>query len=454
MPNLGACPGEFRDYGLYEEGDRVSINHDIVVECMGWPNSLYCSQTGFEPFHMSSPSSDNNWKHAWKVVGYCTGTNAPIPSNPSQDRGCPEEWSFGNHQTYKENDQVSVTVATTPVKVQAIFKCKPWPYSSFCSMLSPIDTAGGQMGWTYGGDCAGTYTPTSAPTFDPLSILSGGCPDEFNLSSSSSKYKAGSKVSLTVTTTPLQKVVYQCREWPNSVYCNKITFAPGEEYDYLAWTRLGPCDGSTMVPTTSAPTPTPAPATNSPTQTNAPTNAPTPTIAPTQTKVPTNSPTQTSPPSTVAPSSPVTGATLDTWTGIAGGSIADLRTGTNNLATVPNQSVLYSGSLLEVTNDVVPSSGIRMSGWLVPPTTGNYKFWIAADMTGELWLSTNGNPANKEKICECTSAVGSRAWDVSPEQASTDIALVAGQAYYYEVSNRLSSACWPFQCWFSRGKRQ
>ena len=176
------------------------------------------------------------------------------------------------------------------------------------------------------------------------------------------------------------------------------------------------------------------------------------------TRVPTIAPTlATASPSqfpTAAPGSPVTGATLDTWTGIAGGSIADLRTGTDNLATAPNQSVLYSGSLLEVTNDVVPSSGIRMSGWLVPPTTGNYKFWIAADMTGELWLSTNGNPANKEKICQCTSSVGSRAWDVSPEQASTDIALVAGQAYYYEVSNRLSSACWPFQCWFSRGKRQ
>ena len=319
------------------------------------------------------------------------------------------------------------------------------------------------MGWTYGGDCAGTYTPTSTPTFDPLSMISGGCPDEFNLSSSS-KYKAGSKVSLTVSTTPLQKVVYQCREWPNSVYCNKITFAPGEEYDYLAWTRLGPCDCSTMVPTTSAPTQTPAPTTNSPMQTNAPTNTPTPTIAPTQMKdptnfptqmtVPTNSPMQTSPPTTVAPSSPVTGATLDTWTGIAGGSIADLRTGTNNLATASNQSGLLSGSLLEVTNDAVPSSGIRMSGWLVPPTTGTYKFWIAADMTGELWLSTNGNPANKEKICQCTSSVGSRAWDVSPEQASTDIALVAGQTYYYEVSNRVSSACWSFQCWFSRGKRQ
>ncbi len=469
LTDLGGCPAEFRDYGLYEEGDRVSINK-VVVECMSWPNSLYCSQTGFEPSLL--PTSDNNWKHAWKVVGYCSDTIAP---NSSPLGGCPDEWAFGNHQTYKENDQVSVTISTTPVKVQAIFKCKPWPYSSFCSMLSPIDTAGGQMGWTYGGDCTGTYTPTSGPTFDPLTVIDGGCPNEFSISTNSPSYKAGSKVSKTISTTPLQKVIYQCREWPNSMYCDKIAFAPGQQYGYFAWTLLGPCDG-TMAPTnpliptsapTNVPTPTKAPTntptsaltTIAPTPTKAPTNAPTqtaaPTNGPTQTNAPTNAPTQSSAPTnaptpataspsrfpTAAPSFPSWGATLEIWTNIEGNTIPNLREGTNNLANAPNQSTRLSGSVLEVPPNTINADnlGVRMSGWLVPPTTGNYKFWIAADSQGELWLSSNGNKANKEKICQVSTTVSSRQWTMYSEQASAIIPLVANQAYYYEV--RPSSPC-------------
>jgi hypothetical protein len=409
------------------------------------------------------PTSDNNWKHAWKVVGYCSGTKAPIPS-PLEDRGCPDEWVFGNHQMYKENDQVSVTLSTTPVKVQAVFKCKPWPYSSFCSMLSPIDTAGGQMGWTYGGDCTGTYTPTAGPTFDPLTVIDGGCPNKFSISTNSPSYKAGSKVSKTISITPLQKAIYQCREWPNSMYCNQIAFAPGQQYGYLTWTLLGPCNG-TMSPT-NPPTPTSAP-TNVPTPTKVPTNAPTqtaiPTNAPTQTNAPTNTPTQSSAPTnaptlataspsrfpTAAPTFPSWGATLEIWTGIAGDTIPDLMAGTNKLANVPNQSTRLSGSVLEVPPNTIHADnlGVRMSGWLVPPTTGNYKFWIAADSQGELWLSSNGNKANKEKICQVSTTVMFRQWTMYPEQESEIIPLVANQAYYYEVRPsspicRLMSSRW------------
>lgn len=83
-----------------------------------------------------------------------------------------------------------------------------------------------------------------------------------------------------------------------------------------------------------------------------------------------------------------------------------------------------------------------MRGWLVPPITGYYKFWIASDGKGELWLSSNGNPANKGKICEArTASVGLRQWDIYPEQTSVNIPLVAGEAYYYEVCFSTPSGC-------------
>ncbi|MEL6650459.1 MAG: PA14 domain-containing protein, partial [Bacteroidota bacterium] len=37
--------------------------------------------------------------------------------------------------------------------------------------------------------------------------------------------------------------------------------------------------------------------------------------------------------------------------------------------------------------------GARVRGYICPPTTGNYSFWIASDDKGELWLSTDDNPA-------------------------------------------------------------
>jgi hypothetical protein len=127
------------------------------------------------------------------------------------------------------------------------------------------------------------------------------------------------------------------------------------------------------------------------------------------------------------------GAIMDTWTGIGGKTIADLMTGTNNLADTPDKSE-FLVSVLEAPNSAGDNYGTRMSGWLVPPETGPYEFWIASDDHGEFCLSTDSNPANK--VCRCSQPdwVSPRGWDQYPEQRSSPISLVAGQAYFYEVS--------------------
>jgi hypothetical protein len=125
------------------------------------------------------------------------------------------------------------------------------------------------------------------------------------------------------------------------------------------------------------------------------------------------------------------GATLDTWTGIGGMTIANLMSGTNNLAITPNKSERLVGSLVAPTN-VGDNYGARMSGWLTPPVTGPYEFFIASDDQGEFWLSSTDNPANKIRRCSCSWAPKG-VWDRLPEQRSSPISLVAGQAYYYEV---------------------
>ncbi|MHC4283284.1 MAG: PA14 domain-containing protein [Planctomycetota bacterium] len=39
-----------------------------------------------------------------------------------------------------------------------------------------------------------------------------------------------------------------------------------------------------------------------------------------------------------------------------------------------------------------------MHGFLYPPVSGDYTFWISSDDASELWLSTDDNPANKALI--------------------------------------------------------
>ena len=127
-----------------------------------------------------------------------------------------------------------------------------------------------------------------------------------------------------------------------------------------------------------------------------------------------------------------TGASLETWSGVSGNLITDLMRGTNNLANAPSKSERL-GHLLEAPTNANDNYGLRMKGWLVPPVTGLYEFWIASDVQGEFWLSSNGNPANKVRRCSQLTFVSPRFWNKYPEQKLLPISLDAGQAYYYEV---------------------
>ena len=77
--------------------------------------------------------------------------------------------------------------------------------------------------------------------------------------------------------------------------------------------------------------------------------------------------------------------------------------------------------------------GSRIHGYVHAPTTGNYTFWIASDDEGQLWLSTDDNPFNKQQIAFVSSWTNTNAWDTYPEQKSATIFLEAGKRYYIEA---------------------
>lgn len=130
------------------------------------------------------------------------------------------------------------------------------------------------------------------------------------------------------------------------------------------------------------------------------------------------------------------GATLDIWTDIEGGwTIDNLRLKTNNLLSMPTDTERL-WTLLEAPSNIGSDLGKRMRGWLIPPVTGNYTFFISAADVGEFWLSKDDDPDNMFRACRTlveTFGTYSRAWTWFPHQESLPIRLVAGRSYYFEV---------------------
>jgi hypothetical protein len=117
------------------------------------------------------------------------------------------------------------------------------------------------------------------------------------------------------------------------------------------------------------------------------------------------------------------------WTGIAGAYVPDL---TNNSNYPDNPQGSSEPTLFEAPLDWANQYGTRMHGFLHPPTSGDYTFWISSDDASELWLSTNDNPNNAVRIAYEDQWSGSRVWQTGTEQ-STPITLVGGQRYYIKA---------------------
>ena len=76
--------------------------------------------------------------------------------------------------------------------------------------------------------------------------------------------------------------------------------------------------------------------------------------------------------------------------------------------------------------------GERIRGYICPPASGEYVFWIASSGKSELWLSTDTDPANKKRIAMVRSETKKRSWDSSPYQRSRPVMLEKGRTYYIE----------------------
>ena len=118
------------------------------------------------------------------------------------------------------------------------------------------------------------------------------------------------------------------------------------------------------------------------------------------------------------------------WNNVTGTTVASL----TSIAAYPN-SPTTSGTYtsFEAPTNSGDNFGLRMWGYICPPTTGSYTFWIASDDNAELWLSTTNSAANRVRIAYHTSYTGVREWNKIATQKSLAITLNAGQLYFVEA---------------------
>jgi len=128
-----------------------------------------------------------------------------------------------------------------------------------------------------------------------------------------------------------------------------------------------------------------------------------------------------------------TGSILrEVWNNISGTSVANIPLGTppgfsENISSF--QTVSNSGD----------NYGQRIRGYICPPITGNYIFWISSDDNSELWLSSNDQQANEVKIASVPGWTYPGEWIKYGTQQSVSKYLVAGQKYFIEAFHKEGS---------------
>jgi hypothetical protein len=116
----------------------------------------------------------------------------------------------------------------------------------------------------------------------------------------------------------------------------------------------------------------------------------------------------------------------EVFTSVIGGTIDSLLAHSSYPLLSSSSSVLTEPRTTTFGDDY----GQRWTGWLIPSTSGRYRFYAAADDLTRLYLSPTEYESHKQLIHSITSYTGEMSW--SSRTPSAWITLEAGKRYYVE----------------------
>ena len=121
--------------------------------------------------------------------------------------------------------------------------------------------------------------------------------------------------------------------------------------------------------------------------------------------------------------------------GPGNGLLRECWTGKNDFSAPPDTTEIL-GKALETPVALATNFSARISGELIAPESGEYKFWVAGGGVAELWLSTDRSPAGETNICKLSGSTPYHKWPHASEAESLPVTLKRGAHYYLEIRQR------------------
>lgn len=116
---------------------------------------------------------------------------------------------------------------------------------------------------------------------------------------------------------------------------------------------------------------------------------------------------------------------------ITGSKVIDLLDAIKNGATYVPIKSQYLGSSITENN-----YGIVWTGYVVPPISGNYIFYLRSDDASEFKLSTNDSPDKLPTGPNCYEDNSSYSYNTSGKTVSQPVNLIAGNRYYFQYIHK------------------
>ncbi|MDH3584495.1 MAG: PA14 domain-containing protein, partial [Phycisphaerae bacterium] len=124
--------------------------------------------------------------------------------------------------------------------------------------------------------------------------------------------------------------------------------------------------------------------------------------------------------------------TREFWTNISGSSIGDIQ----QIKDFPGQPAGRSSlSRFESPANWGDNHVQRLVGYVHPPVTGEYTFWITSDDASELFLSTDQDPSNRKRVAYLHAVAGRGQWPDGSARSGS-IRLEAGRRYFIEAIHK------------------
>ena len=89
----------------------------------------------------------------------------------------------------------------------------------------------------------------------------------------------------------------------------------------------------------------------------------------------------------------------------------------------------------ELPSDFGEHHGVRIHGFIIPPKSGDYVFYLLSDRSSQLFLSNDASPDNQSRIASVTGHnAAPREWQtLGPDNISRPIKMQAGKRYWVEA---------------------